>query len=157
MRVRLVLAAVLVVVGCKPAPPPDPRTTSSYGAGIVAKGEPVALATVLKDPDKYADKAVLTDGKVRAACTRRGCWMELAEAMDKGKPGCRVTFKDYGFFVPTNSQGAEARVEGKVAVRAIAADEVAHLESEGGSFPNKLPDGTAREVRIVATGVELKR
>ncbi len=35
--------------------------------------------------------------------------------------------------------------------------EVAHLEGEGGRFPGKLPDGSAREVRIVANGVALWR
>ena len=31
------------------------------------------------------------------------------------------------------------------------------MESEGGRFPNKNPDGTATELRIVASGVELQR
>ena len=68
-----------------------------------------------------------------------------------------ITFKDYGFFVPLNSQGSDARVEGQIDVKTIPATEVAHLEGEGGHFPAKLPDGSAREVRIVASGVALWR
>jgi hypothetical protein len=68
-----------------------------------------------------------------------------------------VTFKDYGFFVPLDSAGSTAKVQGTVEVKTVAATEVEHLESEGAKFAGKQPDGTAREVRMVATGVELRR
>ena len=68
-------------------------------------------------PDKFADKTVLVEGNVRQACTRKGCWMELSEGPGAAAPGCRVTFKDYGFFVPTDSAGAKATVEGSVKVK----------------------------------------
>jgi hypothetical protein len=112
---------------------------------------------VLKSPDKFADQNVLVEGEVRRACTRKGCWMELSEAQDPAAPGCRVTFKDYGFFVPTDSAGSKARVEAKVESRAVKPELVAHLESEGAKFADKAPDGSAHEVRLVATGVELWR
>ncbi|MEO1171534.1 MAG: hypothetical protein AAFX94_05715, partial [Myxococcota bacterium] len=35
--------------------------------------------------------------------------------------------------------------------------QVDHMESEGASVPGKAADGSAREVRIVARGVELRR
>jgi hypothetical protein len=133
-----------------------PASARGYGAPLTA-GDVRPLADVLARPDDFAGKPIAVDGKVRANCTRKGCWMELASALDAKAPGCRVTFKDYGFFVPTTSQGSDARVEGQLAVRTIPAAEVAHLESEGGHFPNKLADGTAREVRIVADGVALWR
>lgn len=83
--------------------------------------------------------------------------MELAEGFEKSLPGCRVTFKDYGFFIPTDSAGSSAKVQGTVHTKSVTAGEVAHMEGEGASFTNKRPDGTAVEVRIVATGVELSR
>jgi hypothetical protein len=128
-----------------------------HGATIALKAAPVKIAAVLEKPAQYEGKTVLVEGKVRAACTRKGCWMELAPTADKGPQGCRVTFKDYGFFVPTDAAGSTARVEGVVNVTTIAAGEVAHLEGEGAVFKNKAPDGTAKEVRIIATGVELQR
>jgi hypothetical protein len=117
----------------------------------------VALRDVLKSPDKYADQSVLVEGEVRRACTRKGCWMELGEGQDGATPGCRVTFKDYGFFVPTDSAGSKARVEAKVESKLIKPSMVTHLEEEGAKFGDKAPDGSAREVRLVATGVDLWR
>lgn len=91
---------------------------------------------------------------MRQACTNKGCWMELAAA-PKG-PGVRVRFKDYGFFVPTNSAGAMAKVEGEVKVAELSEGEAAHWASEGAQI-SRGSDGKAREVQLIATGVELRR
>lgn len=131
-----------------------PRQT--FGARLGTSAE-AALADVLKSPDRFSAQTVMVEGEVRRACTRKGCWMELGEASDPATPGCRVTFKDYGFFVPTDSAGAKARVEAKVETKTIQPAMVRHLEEEGAKFTDKAPDGSAREVRLVATGVELWR
>jgi hypothetical protein len=127
-----------------------------FGAPI-SDAPAMVLASVLKEPDRYREQVVLLQGEVRRACTRRGCWMELSESLDPSAGGCRVTFKDYGFFIPTDSVGAHARVQGTVAVATLPAEYVSHLESEGAHFARKNADGTAPEVRLVATGVELRK
>ena len=91
---------------------------------------------------------------MRRACETKGCWMELA-ATDKG-PGVRVTFKDYGFFVPLDSAGAKAKVEGTVKVAVLAPEKAKHYESEGAQVA-KAKDGSYREVQLVASGVELRK
>jgi hypothetical protein len=138
-----------------PAPAPAAARTS-FGAPLGASPA-VALTDVLKTPEKFADQTVLVEGEVRRACTRKGCWMELAEGSTAAAPGCRVTFKDYAFFVPTNSAGSRARVEAKVERKRVSPEHVAHLESESAQFTDKSADGSAQEVRLVATGVELWR
>jgi hypothetical protein len=123
----------------------------------ITPGPELTLADVLRTPEQYRDQTITVEGHVRSACTRRGCWMEVAESADPAQPGCRVTFKDYGFFVPTDSAGSHAKVQGIFGVNTLPADRVAHLESEGGQFPHKNPDGSVNELRLVASGVELSR
>ncbi len=155
MRTPRLLALFVLAAACSAPPPAKPAVpAASYGQPL-NKVAPVELVKVLDQPEKYDGQTVLTSGQVRAACTNKGCWMELAPSMDKAAPGCRVTFKDYGFFVPTTSAGKRARVEAKVAVKTISADEVAHMEGEGATMKNKQPDGSAKEIRLIATGVEL--
>jgi hypothetical protein len=132
-------------------------TTTKHGDPITSQSAPLPVATVIERAAQYQGKTVLVEGKVRAACSRKGCWMELAPTSAKGTQGCRVTFKGYSFFVPIDSAGATARVEGVVTVRDVSSGEVEHLESEGAVFANKAADGSAKEVRIVASGVELKK
>jgi hypothetical protein len=158
----------LSIVACRTeqqaSPSPEPSASAApaapevarYGAAI-SGGESVKLSTLLEEPQKYTDKSVIIEAEVRRACSRKGCWMELAESSDTSAPGCRVTFKDYGFFVPLDSAGAHARVQGSVAVETVAASYVKHLEEEGARFARKNADGTADEVRLVATGVELSK
>ncbi|HTA88079.1 MAG TPA: DUF4920 domain-containing protein [Polyangiaceae bacterium] len=132
------------------------RAVKRFGAPIAAAPE-LVLADVLRAPERYNNQAITVEGHVRSACTRRGCWMEVATDADPALPGCRVTFKDYGFFVPTDSAGASAKVQGTLDVNTLPPERVAHLESEGGHFPQKNPDGSVNELRLVATGVELWR
>ncbi|HLM46267.1 MAG TPA: DUF4920 domain-containing protein, partial [Myxococcaceae bacterium] len=92
----------------------------------------------------------------RKACEKKGCWMELATAADAKDPGVRVTFKDYGFFVPLDSAGSQARVEGVVQVAELSESRAKHYEGEGAIVP-RGSDGKPREVQLVASGVELRR
>ncbi len=115
------------------------------------------MRDVAQNPEKYEGRTVQVQGHVRRACSRKGCWMELAEGADPNLPGCRVTFKDYGFFVPIDSAGSSARVEAAVELARLEPAQVAHMESEGATVPNRQTDGAAAEVRLVATGVELWR
>ena len=145
----------------KPTKPVMPGTLESGGphtfGRAIAKPGSTPLATVLADPTAFSGKEVIVSAKVRTVCQRKGCWMEIAANMDKAARGARITFKDYGFFVPRDATGADARLEGTVALKKIAKAEVDHLESEGGRFANKDAQGNAHEVRFVATGVELTR
>jgi len=117
----------------------------------------VALDKVLADPQTYHEQDVIVSGQVRRACSRRGCWMEIAPSTSRQPQSCRVTFKDYAFLVPTDAAGSWARLLGKVQVTVIPSAAVQHYESEGATFETKRADGSALEVRIVATGVELTR
>lgn len=140
-------------VGAAPAGSKAPLgEAKAYGASF-EPAPSVPLAALLERPQEYADKTVTTEGKVQRACTSKGCWMEVGE----GDEACRVTFKDYSFFVPTDSAGARARIQGKLATRVVEAAAVQHLEAEGARFNNKKPDGSATEVRLIASAVELVR
>jgi hypothetical protein len=172
MRLAVMVVAVLLVPACRSASQAPEASEAPAAQAAPAKAAPTAprkfgetvppgpaltLGEILSAPERYQNQAVTLEAKVRRNCTRKGCWMELAEQLDPALPGCRVTFKDYGFFVPLDSAGSTARVQGQVQVQTVAAPEVAHLEGEGAKFAAKKPDGTATEVRVVATGVELFR
>jgi hypothetical protein len=170
MRLAPWLLLSLCALACSKSPAPAPAaeaaaTGSAESASSSAQkfGEGITqnvrqdLKQVLASPQAFAGKTVLVEGHVRKACSRKGCWMELAESADPKAPGCRVTFKDYGFFVPTDSAGSSALVQANVELSTIKARQVEHLEQEGATFAGKQADGTAQEVRLVATGVELRR
>ncbi len=114
----------------------------------------VTLADVISTPDKYLNKPVIVEGVVAEVCAKKGCWMELRP--EGAQTVVRVTFKDYGFFVPMDSHGMVVRAEGVFQTSEWTKDDVAHLESDGATLV-KRPDGSASELGFVASAVELRK
>jgi hypothetical protein len=113
----------------------------------------VALADLVKDPAAWSGKTVKTEGTVSTVCQEKGCWMTLKS----GDQSVRVTFKDYGFFVPKDSAGATAVIEGVFSVKTIPEATAKHY---AGETPGGKPDaikGDQKELSLVASGVEIAR
>ena len=124
------------------------------GAAVPADTKAVPLATVLENPAEYVKTPVVVAGGIEKGCTNKGCWIQLAP--EAGKQAVRVTFKDYGFFVPLDSKGFNARAEGVTSIKVLPKKDVDHLESEGAKFKRNA-DGSANEVSFVASGIELRK
>ena len=114
----------------------------------------IDLTEAVESVDRYADRLLSLEGEVKRVCEVKGCWMELVRpGADRG---IRVTFKDYAFFVPTDSTGQRARLEGRLETNVFSKADADHLIAEGVSL-TRNPDGTATEISFVAQGVELYR
>jgi hypothetical protein len=122
------------------------------GAALNAESPAVAFADVLKEPAKFAGKRVRIEGVVERVCQSEGCWMQIAP--EAGANGIRVTFKDHSFFVPKDTKSMKFKAEGEFSVKVLDRAQVDHLIEDGAKIERK-PDGTADEIRFVATGVEL--
>ena len=140
--------------------PSSQPAQSSSKDGKVKRGaeftvaEVTMLAEVLKAPGSFEGKTVKIRGEVARCCMKKGCWMELtAEGVDRGM---RIRFKDYGFFVPLDSAGAQALVEGQVNTRKLDESTAKHLADEGAEILRNEA-GEAIELGMVATAIELTR
>jgi hypothetical protein len=168
----LTFTSLLVALGCEaggttrrqtPLPAPPTAATAAAKPGVGKFGAPLGasptetLGRILGEPDRYAGKNVRVEGHVRRSCSAMGCWMELAESAAPDAPACRVMMKGHAFFVPTDAAGSSARVEGSLDLKRIPPAQVEHMEGEGAQFAHKNADGSAEEVRFVASGVELWR
>jgi hypothetical protein len=94
--------------------------------------------------------------KIDAVCQKKGCWMEVDLADDNV---ARVTFKDYGFFVPLNAGESEAIVHGKAFWKVETMAEKLHYAEDAGEDPDDIDetDETEYEPHIIATGVKIKK
>ena len=126
------------------------------GAAVPKDTKAIPLATVLENPSDYTKDAVVVEGVIAASCTRQGCWMQLAPSAEEAARSVRVTFKDYGFFIPLDAKGMNARAEGVAVVKTLSKADADHLEEEGAKL-KRNEDGTALEVSFVANGVELSK
>jgi hypothetical protein len=157
-------AAFILVALLNPASAPTsqpakaPQTKVMGQQGVIHRGAPFTLKkSITMDAlagavDTYANKTVQVTGKVAAVCIKKGCWMALAGKKKHAR--ARITFKDYGFFVPLNCKDSKATVEGTVQVKKMSEAERAHIAKDAGKPISEIPQS---ELRLVATGVKLVR
>lgn len=121
------------------------------GAAIGA-AKRVSLAKAMKNPGKYANKAILVEGVIVRSCKMEGCWLELAPKKDAS--AVRIKMKDHAFFVPLDAAGLNARVEGVMSVKTLTKAEVAHLMNEDGAKFDKInADGTVEASFLGASSI----
>lgn len=126
------------------------HAAASFG-GPLTLTEVVPLSDALAKPDEYKEKEILLEGVVKAVCKKKGCWMILAD----GEKDLRITFKDYGFFVPKDATGKKVRAQGLLFKEVQSAKTVKHfLKDEGASKERiKAVKGPIETVSFVASGV----
>ena len=126
------------------------RGGTDYGAGLTL-AELSPLAEVLEEPERFAGRPVLVEGRVTDVCQRKGCWTVIAE----GEHAVRVRFKDYGFFLPKDITGRRAYVEGLVSVTTLSEKDARHYASESRDGNPDAIHGPQRELAFTASGVRL--
>lgn len=114
----------------------------------IGKAEKVSLAKVLEDPASFSGRKVMVEGLVVRSCKAQGCWAELAP--DKAGKSVRVTMRDSSFFIPLQSAGAEARLEGVFSIKPLGKEHVDHSTKNNG-------DKSETEITFEASGIELRR
>ncbi|MEQ8904411.1 DUF4920 domain-containing protein [Ekhidna sp.] len=92
--------------------------------------------------------------KVRATieevCQMKGCWMTI---MNESDINIRVTFKDYGFFVPKDVSGSEVIIEGIAKEEILDEDVARHYAEDGGQ---EYDESMRNSITFVAKGVLIK-
>jgi hypothetical protein len=74
-------------------------------------------------------------GTVDAVCQKKGCWMDLKKA--DGTP-LRVTFKDYGFFMPKDCAGKTVIVEGMAKVEETSVADLREYAKDAGKGKEEI-------------------
>ncbi|SHF48283.1 protein of unknown function [Salegentibacter echinorum] len=130
---------------------------TAFGAEIDKKS-PLSAKEALQEFNslKPGDSVGLKfTSSIKSVCKKKGCWMilELSEGEN-----VRVTFKDYGFFVPKNSEETEVIVEGKAFLNKISVEDQKHYAEDEGKPEAEIAAITSPKLTraFVATGVLLK-
>jgi hypothetical protein len=125
-----------------------------YGEPITEKGAIQATEVAAKMESKEEMPVKIT-GEVESVCKAAGCWMKVKTADGKT---IRVTFKDYGFFVPKDIAGKTVVFEGVAKVKTTSIAMLKHYAEDGGKSKEEIAKITEPEkaIGVVATGVIVK-
>ncbi|MFD2033788.1 DUF4920 domain-containing protein [Belliella marina] len=126
----------------------------NYGAAV----EEVAVLSIaqmydeLKSSGEFEGKVI---GQIKEVCTKKGCWMTLD--LPSGET-MRVTFKDYGFFVPLTSQGYPVIIEGVATKTVTDVATLKHYAEDAGKPKEEIDAITSpkEEYAFEAVGVIIK-
>ncbi|BAO56553.1 hypothetical protein NMS_2544 [Nonlabens marinus S1-08] len=92
------------------------------------------LADVYANLQPNDSTAVKVRTTINEVCAKKGCWIEVPA----GDATARVTFKDYGFFLPRNSQGQEVILEGMAYKSKTSIDDLKHYAQDGGKSQQEI-------------------
>lgn len=130
------------------------QAQEKFGKKINEKSAIAATELPAKMGDKESMSSKVT-GTVESVCQAKGCWMKLK--MDNGET-MRVTFKDYGFFVPKDIAGKTVVVEGVAEKKTTPVSELRHYAEDAGKSKAEIAQITEpkNELAFVAEGVIVK-
>lgn len=128
------------------------QSSSQHFGKAFTNASLVELAEVMSQVERYAGKPIKIEGKIEDVCQNKGCWLIVTD----GERQMRVTFKDYGFFVPKDSAGKKVILEGLVEKKTLSQEQARHYmeESKSKIAPSTIK-GPQEVITMVATGVEI--
>jgi hypothetical protein len=126
-------------------------THEFFGGTLPEGGEPISLADLMNNSQDYLDQEVLVETRIAKVCQKKGCFF----VAQQGPSTVRVSFKDYGFFIPTDAGGKEVVLLGTFSRKSVSQEEAEHYAADLGE--TKAPAPEAFEYSIVATAVKIPR
>ena len=117
--------------------------------------EAVAASDVAKLMNDSSSNEFIVEGTIQECCQKKGCWMKVD--MGEGE-SMRVSFKDYGFFVPLDAGGSTMTMKGVAMYDTISVDFLKHLAEDANATQEEIDAITEPELALTfeATGVYIK-
>ena len=94
-------------------------------------------------------------GEIAEVCQMKGCWMTVVTGDGQT---IRVTFKDYGFFIPKDVAGKKTVIEGEAKMETVDVATLKHYAEDAGKSTEEIAAITEPETKLtfVARGVEIE-
>jgi hypothetical protein len=123
------------------------QTEQSYGAKIT-RDNAVSVAKFNEEIKGKDSLRVKLEASIIEACKVKGCWMNVD--LGNGQT-MMVRFKDYGFFVPKDSGGKTAVIEGYAYTEVVGVDMLKHYAKDAGKSKKEIAAITQPETRLTFT------
>lgn len=123
----------------------------AFGKKIKSKGA-ITTTELVEKTKKTESVDAKVSGVVESVCQVKGCWMKVK--LENGET-MRVTFKDYGFFVPKDIAGKTVIFDGNAKTTTTSVEELQHYAQDAGKSKEEIAKITSpkTELTFVANGV----
>ena len=165
-KLLMILALSTFVVSCKANKEEKKEEKKETVSAYNSYGAKISDADYLTSADALNKYQGLKAGdtinlkfasSIKEVCSKKGCWMKLS--VGETEETIMVRFKDYGFFMPLDSQGKEVIVEGKAFVKEVSVDELKHYAEDAGKSKEEIAKITEPKLELAfeASGVLMKK
>lgn len=93
---------------------------------------------------------VKLSANITEVCSSKGCWMKLDMGNNKTM---RVTFKDYGFFVPKDAAGKTATLQGVAKIDTVDVATLRHYAEDADATQEEIDAITQPEINYAFEAV----
>lgn len=131
------------------------QAANSYGAAF-AEENVISTAQLQQSLAGQDSLQATVTAEVQQSCQSKGCWMDVK--LEDGST-MKVTFRDYGFFLPVEDLSGKTVVFTGIAKHeVISVDDQRHFAEDAGKSAEEIATITEprEELRFVADGVILK-
>jgi len=122
-----------------------------FGGTLPAGHEAVSLSALVAEGEKALGKTSVVETRDSRVCRRQGCFFIAQE----GDTVVRVSFRDYGFFVPTDISGRRVTLLGELVRKELSAEKAAHYRADLDDESAPLRAGVVYEIVADAVRVPL--
>ena len=121
----------------------------TFGVPFPETQESITLPQLVDAGDDYLNKNVMVRTRVAKVCQKKGCFFIAQD----GDTTMRVSFKDYSFFIPTDSDGKTVELIGVLTSKYVSKKESKHYAKDIGAPADKIASGKAYE--LIASSVRI--
>jgi hypothetical protein len=125
--------------------------SETFGIKIDYTLPKVSMQNLVTDPSLHMANPFRVEARIAKVCQKKGCFF-IAQ---QDQYVLRVSFRNYGFFIPTDSSGKIVMMAGKLVQKHVSPQQVAHFKDDLKSETDSIKPGVIFE--IVADSVKIPR
>ncbi|MFT6991270.1 MAG: hypothetical protein ACJASL_003257 [Paraglaciecola sp.] len=111
----------------------------------------ITMASLVTDSVSHLTKPFQVETRIAKVCQKKGCFFIAQQEQHI----LRVSFRDYGFFIPTDSSGKTVTLAGELVQKEISPEQAAHFKADLKGETAMVKSGMVYE--IVADSVKIPR
>ena len=132
--------------------PVEQNANSETFGVILDESLPIlSMENLVVDSSTHLTKPFQVEARIAKVCQKKGCFF-IAQ---QDQHILRVSFRDYGFFIPTDSSGKTVTLAGELVQKDLSPEQAAHFKADLKSDTDMLKPGVVYE--IVADSVRIPR
>lgn len=156
-KVLMVIAATLISLSASAdsirlsEPVSQNKHYETFGSILNESLPALSLSELLEKANDNLGKTFLVETRIAKVCQKKGCFF-IAQ---QNQHVVRVSFRDYGFFIPTDSSGKVVTLAGELIEKEVSEKQAAHFNADLNSDSESVSAGKVYE--IVAESVRIPR